>query len=560
MQSSAKHSREPVVGRTHATAEIDHAPRRGAARSSRRRRRELALAGEGLWVPTAADLTLLKRPPVPVPAPTTVGAGLRRDAVMRRWLLGADVLALLAIFAMVEVYAGGAFAGPLTVANAFAYLGIGLVSLAVLGLYGLYGRDGTRTDHTTTDDLPTIFHAVTVVTFASAVIARLVFDAGPVIEGAAIGWAAGVVCLTLGRSAARLFVRRHPSYVQRTIILGAGDIGQLMARKLIKHPEYGLDLVGFVDADPRDRTPDVDGVPILGSPEHLEDLVRQNEVERVIVAFSNASHQELLATVASLRALEVQVDIVPRLYEVVGPSVDINVFEGLAVVALPPARMTASRLLAKRVLDVVVSAGALLFAAPLIAVIAIAVKIESRGRGPLLYSGDRVGPQGRIFGQLKFRTMRPEFCAGEKYGGAAVQEAFDKLLESDPAMRAEWVATQKLTNDPRVTTVGRFLRRTSLDELPQLWNVLKGDLSLVGPRPLTQQEVDERYVGGLGYWTVPGLRPGLTGYWQISGRSAMSFEERIRLDTAYLTGWSLSLDISILAKTARALVATRGAY
>jgi undecaprenyl-phosphate galactose phosphotransferase len=218
---------------------------------------------------------------------------------------------------------------------------------------------------------------------------------------------------------------------------------------------------------------------------------------------------------------------------------------------------------------VVVSAAALALLAPVFAAIAAAIRLEDGGR--LVYAGVRVGKAGRLFRQLKFRTMRPEFCDGPSVQGLRAAEAFQELLDRNPALRDEFALTQKLADDPRVTRVGRFLRRTSLDELPQLWNVLKGDLSLVGPRPVTEREMHERYRPRIlapdadatfliGYWDSPGLRPGLTGYWQISGRSTMSFDERVRLDTAYLTSWSLGLDLQILAKTVRVVVRARGAY
>jgi exopolysaccharide production protein ExoY len=215
-------------------------------------------------------------------------------------------------------------------------------------------------------------------------------------------------------------------------------------------------------------------------------------------------------------------------------------------------------------MDLVVASLLLVVAAPLLALIALAIRLDSRG--PAIYRGERIGRGGRTFHQLKFRTMRQEVSAGPAYGGSAATEYLHALL-TDEELREEFERTQKLKGDPRVTRLGRVLRRTSLDELPQLWNVLVGDLSLVGPRPITERERIERYAGDvdppdrpLGYWDIDAFRPGLTGYWQISGRSLMSFEERIRLDTAYLTGWSLGLDINILAKTLRSLAVTGGAY
>jgi undecaprenyl-phosphate galactose phosphotransferase len=368
-----------------------------------------------------------------------------------------------------------------------------------------------------------------------------------------------LVTLPMSRAAGRFVARRRPEYLQNTVIIGFGDIGQLMARKLLTHPEYGLRLVGVIDDNPLPLRHDVQGVSVLGGPADTARVIRQHEIERAIVAFSGQTHTDELALIRQLRDLDLQVDIVPRLFEIVGPSAGINVFEGLTVMALPPRRLSRGRLMVKRALDVAVAGAALAATSPFALGIAIAIFLTD-GR-PVLYRGERIGQGGRRFMQLKFRTMAKGWTP----------EDFTNWLAENPSHAAEFRRTQKLTNDPRVTRVGRFLRRTSLDELPQLINVLRGDLSLVGPRPITEVEQRERYQDRivdpgsadaftLGYWDVDGLRPGLTGYWQISGRSTMSFEERIRVDTAYLTNWSLSLDIAILARTVRALFATRGAY
>ncbi len=486
---------------------------------------------------------------------------LRRGRFLRRVLILADVVALLAAFAAVEGYAVLPAGNHTLVDRAAIFAVVALGALVVMALHGLYGQDELRADHTTTDDLAPLLHSVVGTAFGAILVLELTSDAP--VQAILVGATAAAVCLPAFRALARMYARRRPAYIQRTLILGAGDIGQLMARKLLTHPEYGQTVVGFVDDNPRPLGGDVADVPILGSPLDVPRLVRQHGIERVIVAFTGRSHVAELDTIRMLKDLNLQVDIVPRLFEVLGPNTDINVFEGLPVLALPPLRLSRRRLAVKRTIDVVVSGLGIVAALPLFAAIAIAIRLD--GRGPLLYRGRRIGPRGRVFSQLKFRSMDYRYCRMEG------QLEFEQMLAENPEMAAEFALTQKLTDDPRVTRVGRFLRRTSLDELPQLFNVLRGDLSLVGPRPITETEMRERYRPRIldpfthetllvGYWDSPGLRPGLTGYWQISGRSTMSFDERIRLDTAYLTSWSLGLDLAILAKTARALFATRGAY
>ena len=479
----------------------------------------------------------------------------RRRSLVRRSLLVADLISLVTVLLLVEAYAVGT-AGVTGATKVGVYMSILVIVIGTMGMYGLYGRDETRADHTTVDDLSAVFHAITVCAVAAAGISSLAGDAASVVPAVCVGWLGAVFLVPVGRGLARTVARRRNEYVQNVLVVGAGQIGQLMARKLLNHPEYRLNVVGFVDDEPLARADDVSEVPVLGGTADLPVIARQYDVERVIVAFTNTSHTEQLRRVRAAQQMDLQVDIVPRLFETVGPNVDINVFEGLVVMALPQARLSRPNLVAKRALDIVVSASALIALFPFLIAIAVAIQLES---GPgALFRGRRIGRGGRHFDQLKFRTMHQVSPA-----------AFQALLDANPSMKRQFAETQKLVADPRVTRVGRLLRRLSLDELPQLWNVLRGDLSLVGPRPITDAERLERYEPVLGttsaeptigYWDVEALRPGLTGYWQINGRSSMSFDERQRLDTAYLTSWSLKLDLAILARTLRALVAGRGAY
>jgi lipopolysaccharide/colanic/teichoic acid biosynthesis glycosyltransferase len=286
--------------------------------------------------------------------------------------------------------------------------------------------------------------------------------------------------------------------------------------------------------------------------------VRIFDIERVVIAFSAQSQDETLKLIRSLRDFDVQIDIVPRLFEIVGPNVGIHTVEGLALVGLPPLRLSRSSLLIKRTMDLILSVLGLLALAPVLGFIALRVKLDSPG--PILYRHDRIGKNGEPFRLLKFRTMHLESCRGGDYGADAAEAAFEELMRT-PSLREEFDRTQKLRNDPRVTGFGQFLRQASLDELPQLLNVITGDISLVGPRAITASECN-RLTGqsGLsGYWEIKDLRPGITGYWQINGRSEINWDDRVQLETAYVAGWSLKLDLIILAKTVRVLLARTGA-
>jgi exopolysaccharide biosynthesis polyprenyl glycosylphosphotransferase len=367
-------------------------------------------------------------------------------------------------------------------------------------------------------------------------------------------WLLAIALVTGSRAVARAFCRRRIEYLQNTIIIGAGEVGQSIAKKLISHTEYGINLVGFVDAQPKARLEGLAHLTVLGELSEISELVKLLDVERVIVAFSNDDNEDLLDAVGELRQLDVQVDIVPRLFDRLGPSVSIHTIEGIPLVGLPPSSLPASSRLIKRALDVVVAGAALLLFAPIFVVIAVMIRCDSRG--PVFYRHVRVGRRGTEFNLFKFRSMHRRFCRGEQYGGQEAEAEFARLM-SDPQLRQEFAKAYKLVDDPRVTSLGRWLRRTSIDELPQLLNVLKGDMSLVGPRPLTQDELLEYY--GNATSELLQIRPGITGYWQINGRSDLEYDDRVRLDMAYVGGWTLGLDLRILAKTVGVLAGSRGA-
>jgi exopolysaccharide biosynthesis polyprenyl glycosylphosphotransferase len=331
--------------------------------------------------------------------------------------------------------------------------------------------------------------------------------------------------------------------------VGAGVVGRLVAEKYRKHPEFGVRVVGFVDSDPLPGT----DLPVLGGVADLPDVIRRHAIERAVVAFSRDDHDAVVSVLSAARSADVHLDIVPRYFDLMGPSATLHQVEGVGIVGLPPARPSAIALRGKRAFDIAVSAGLLLAIAPLLVALAALIRVDSRG--PVTYRGRRVGRGGREIELLKFRTMHPD-----------AELRLAQLLTDEDA-RTEFEETHKIAGDPRVTRIGGFLRRTSLDELPQLVNVLRGDMSLVGPRPVTRSEWEHRFGDCTpqdapvpGYWLVDDLRPGLTGYWQINGRSAMSFTERMRLDMAYLSSWSLRLDLLILAKTVRAVASRDGAY
>ncbi len=477
------------------------------------------------------------------------GVNRRRGWLVRRLLATADLLGLVAAMLLADgIVMATTDAGMISVREQT----LGLVAtlpgwVLIAKLYGLYDRDEERTDHSTVDEFAAVFHMVTVSTWLFWVGSRItnIFYQSPL--KLLIFWASAITFVTLGRAGARAVARRSVCYVQNTLIVGAGDVGQLIAKKLLEHPEYGINLVGFVDAEPKDRREDLEHVALLGDTKRLSALIRLLDVERVILAFSRESHEETLGFIRELKDLNVQIDMVPRLFERIGPGVSLHHVGGVPLLGLPPTRLGRFSLAIKRALDVSIAALGLLACSPLLVAIAIAVTLTSRGG--IIYRDQRIGRRGEVFEAYKFRTM-----------DTSANELLEDLLRRDDELRREFEQTHKIATDPRVTTIGGFLRRWSLDELPQLVNVLKGDVSLVGPRAITCFEYDHfaPQAGSEYYWDSD-LRPGITGYWQISGRSSMSYAERVRLDRAYTGDWSLGLDLMILAKTLRVVLSRQGA-
>ena len=486
-----------------------------------------------------------------------IGKTHRRGWIVRRALLAADVAGLVLAFAFAEVLFGNDGATNDKVASWVEFLGF-LVTipmwLVLARLLGLYDSDEEHADHTTVDDAVGVFLLVTVGAWLLIALAWVTKAADPYMPKLLTFWLTAIALVALIRAVARSRVRRTDAYVQNTIVVGAGDIAQLLGSKILRHPEYGINLLGFVDKQPKTRRDDIGDLTMLGDIADLPRIVDELDVERVVVAFVGQDQGKLLEDLRPLRSKDVQIDVVPRFFDIVGPGADFHAIEGFPLIGLPPARLPWSSLMLKRALDLFGSAVGLILLSPLFLFVAIRIKLDSPG--PVFYRHERVGRGGKRIDVFKFRSMRKEFSRGDRYGGEEAEQAFADLM-ADPERQREFETNYKLQDDPRVTRFGAFMRRTSIDELPQLINVLVGDLSLVGPRPITRAEI-ERY--GAAGEELLNVKPGITGYWQINGRSDLDYADRVRLDLAYVGDWSLGLDLTILGKTIRALAAGRGAY
>ena len=356
----------------------------------------------------------------------------------------------------------------------------------------------------------------------------------------AVSWALSTV-LTLGSR------RTWHSWIGRqrllgrlsfpTLIVGTNDEARRLAVIMGKR-SFGFRPLGMVAT--WDRPPGDPGLPVLGGLGDLRELIRASGAECVFVASSAVTADELKPVAKAVRLEGVEVRITATLPEVLASRLTVQPLGGVTALSLRPVRLSGTQVIAKFTFDILVAGGMLLVLSPLLAGIAIAVKLSSPG--PVLYRQRRVGLRGRPFTMLKFRTMR-----------RGADQEVDELREA----RGVDGVMFKLKDDPRVTTVGRWLRSFSLDELPQLFNVVKGDMSLVGPRPPLPQEVTTYEDWHFDRLEVP---PGITGLWQVSGRADLSFDDCVRLDLFYIENWSLAFDLYILAKTLPVLLSQRGAY
>ncbi len=380
----------------------------------------------------------------------------------------------------------------------------------------------------------------------------IILSAWPIYAvGAALGLhpVVGATCITVGaltlfmivaRTGVRHYLHRKAHLRQRTLILGSGIVSGQLVEKINKNDQFGLDPVGIVDEQVYSvGTPDL---PRLGGFGDLNEVIEAQNIDRVIIAFSRAGHEELLEAIRSCRDAGIAVDVVPRLFEFLDGVRSLDQIGGLPLLSIGVPVLGSSMVAAKRVLDVIGSIGLIILFAPLMLATAIAIRIDSKG--PTFFLQSRAGRRNQSFKLIKFRSMYVDADARKK--------EFDRLNESEDGVMF------KIREDPRVTPVGRFIRRFSIDELPQLFNVLKGDMSLVGPRPLIFPEaeaLEERW-----HLRRSELRPGITGPWQVYGRSQSPFQEMVRFDYQYVAGWSLARDVELLLETLPAVLSGRGAY
>ncbi|MGH2943535.1 MAG: exopolysaccharide biosynthesis polyprenyl glycosylphosphotransferase [Solirubrobacteraceae bacterium] len=471
------------------------------------------------------------RTPRRMPEPAPVSRRRRRG-----WfLLGVDLIALgLAVVAnALGASAAGVAAGP----RGWLALYLVLTVAAIAARRGYRFRLKTSPFEYVGQILAATALAATLI-----IAARVVLDPDPDAAGQVVRvWAFSTVYLICGRVAAELAAHRSRPGLN-TLIIGAGAIGNTLARRLHERPELGLHPIGFLDYNPLiDGRHESHGVPVLGASWDLEDVVRRHAVEHVIVAFSTAPHHVMLRLVRRCRALGLDVSLVPRLFEEMSRRVTIEHVGGIALARVDRTDPRGWQFDVKYGIDRVVGVSLLLLTAPLMLAVAFAVKLSSPG--PVFFRQRRVGLDDREFDILKFRTMRvdPEGRENDARWVAETLGVFDE--EED------------ISAEDRRTAIGRFLRRTSLDELPQLLNIVRGQMSLIGPRPeragCASRFGDHVYR----YGDRHRVKSGLTGWAQVNGlRGQTSLQDRIEWDNFYIENWSPWLDLKILLLTPAAIV------
>jgi exopolysaccharide biosynthesis polyprenyl glycosylphosphotransferase len=355
--------------------------------------------------------------------------------------------------------------------------------------------------------------------------------------------AAALIMLALIRLGAMAYYKhamREDGDPWRVLIIGTGERAKEMARALRQQADWGVKIACFLDPDSSRVGGEVDGVPILGTLNSVSVFLKNNVIDEVIIAIPRSMLDDLHPIVDACEEEGIKLQFMADLFDVEGARFSLSHAGSIPLLSIEPVALDEDKLVIKRLFDITLTLLAMPIVLPIMAVASVAIKLDSPG--PILFIQERVGLRKHLFPMLKFRSMHKdaEACLSE----------IEHLNEAEGPIF-------KIRNDPRLTRVGRVLRKTSLDELPQLFNVLRGEMSLVGPRPMSIRDV-EQFDRGIQRKRFS-VKPGITCLWQISGRSDLPFEKWLELDLEYIKNWSLWLDIKILVKTMPAVLLGKGA-
>ncbi len=454
---------------------------------------------------------------------------LRRDKLVRRALLVADVVAFVAALLILSAVAGR----PLQI----TLVSVGGLLALVVGakVFGLYDRDEALVHKTTLDEAPKLFQVATLGALCAWLAGGFVVAGGTLDRAEALLlWTLLFVFLVLGRGAARALAL-HWAPVERCLFIGDRAAGETIKAKL---GDGGLKARLVAAIEPADVGAWSSGGYHMPRLTEIRDLARSLDVQRAIIGPDAVEPEEMLDLICSLETVGIKISVLPRMLEVVGSSVVFDDLHGVTLMGIKRFNLTRSSSIVKRGFDLAASLLGLVAVAPIMGAIALAIRLDSRGG--VFFKQRRVGRGGEVFEVYKFRTMVPE--------AEAMKDGLRGQNEVDGGLF-------KIADDPRVTRIGRLLRKTALDELPQLFNVVRGEMSLVGPRPLVVDE--DRLVKGW-YRRRLELTPGMTGPWQILGPARVPLREMGAIDYLYVANWSLWGDFKILARTVGHVFGGRG--
>jgi exopolysaccharide biosynthesis polyprenyl glycosylphosphotransferase len=474
----------------------------------------------------------------------------------KRWLKHAGLLAALIVVDLVMVLVGFRLAYALRFESGitwffqheisrvdfyeqivFILAPIWILVFATFGLYDVKNLfSGTR-------EYTRVFNAATtgilLIILCTFFLPDLIIARGWVI----FAWFFVTVGVSAGRFGFRRVVhhiRKHGHFISNVMIIGVNDEGQAIAQQLVGNHKAGVNIVGFVDDNVTSEVDPQTGLAVLGSIDAITTIAQKYNVQEVIITSTALPRPQLFSLMQSLQVADISVKLSSGMYELLTTGVEVQEVGNVPLLSVNKIRLTGSDVIMKRMLDIVGSGVALIVFAPVMLLIGLAIKLDSPG--PIIYRRRVVGVGGKQFNAFKFRTMAIDA---------------DNILAQNAALQKQFQKNFKLKDDPRVTRIGRFLRRTSLDELTQLFNVLFGQMSLVGPRMITDQELSY-----YGKWSMnlSTVKPGITGLWQVSGRSDVSYSERVRLDMQYIRNYTIWMDLYLLWQTIPAVLKSRGAY
>jgi exopolysaccharide biosynthesis polyprenyl glycosylphosphotransferase len=413
--------------------------------------------------------------------------------------------------------------------------------LGIFGVMGLYSRKNLLSG---TQEYSLAFNATTIGMISVVAAGFLLTDFIVARGWLLLAWMFAFLFTAMGRFIIRRVVyalRVRGYFISPAVIVGVNDEARSLAEQLTIWKTSGLLILGFLDEDVPVDTPVYSNLRSLGRIDKLKSIIEQFDVKEVILTTSALSREEVVTIFKEYGVSNnLNLRLSSGLFEVITTGLQVTELASVPLVRVNKARLTGIDNVLKFILDYLITIPGLVLISPVLLLIAVLIKLDSPG--PIIYRRRVMGVNGVQFDAYKFRTMNPNG---------------DEILERHPELKAELEENHKLVEDPRITRVGQFLRKTSLDELPQLFNVLKREMSLVGPRMISPLEMKKYDKWDMNLLTV---RPGITGLWQVSGRSDVSYAERVRLDMYYIRNWSIWLDLELLMQTIPAVLRGRGAY